>query len=492
MESDSSASIELSDQFRLELLSIAIKDPVSFVRTKKALGPDASPFEDPHAKWLWDLTENTIEETGEVPSSGLVTQEASATFDGEEFGDLMLLHHDLMRAEVSSPRALIKQAVKLGEQYRFGNHWSKVQKLVESGRILEAQAIMDARPWIIESTRTNGMRERRINRGYDDIDKFIADAKRRRDDPNGFRLSTGIAALDERMDGGPAVGDFTLVIGWTGRGKTTFAINLADAALRQGKGGLYLASEMRDQLITAKIFARSLHMKQNDIYVYRFDAAQERDFLAAIEARKRRFHRLLIVEQLGTETMTREGIIRAIEEAGDYLLDFSWLCVDTLDHCQLLPEYKRDPVRGFGANANWLSGVIDTYNLAGIIPTQSNREGSDRTELQHAANHSEGIRVAQNVVSINQTDITDERPQLDPTDDFDEMIKPRSVFGSLVISLLKCRFGEVGDVQVATDLAMSYMGDQIIDAYEELGLYDRHDRESTIANVAAHYNEEKL
>lgn len=484
-------TFELNDQFQLELLSCAIKDPVSFVRAKRALGPD-SPFHDPHVKWIWEFTEHTIEETGEVPSLGLVAQAAGSTFDGEEYGDLMMLHSDLMGHEPSSPRALIKQAVKLGEQYRFGIHMGKVSKLIAAGRLVEAQAIMDARPWIIDSTRTNGMRERRVNNGYDDLDKFIKDAQRRRDDPNGFRLSTGIAALDERMDGGPAVGDFILVIGWTGRGKTTFAINLVDAALRQGKGGLYLASEMRDQLITAKIFARSLHMKQNDIYVYRFDARQEREFLAAMEARKKLFHRLLRVEQLGTETMSREGIVRAIEEAGDYLIDFSWLCVDTLDHCQLLPEYKYNPVRGFGANANWLSGVIDTYNLAGIITTQSNREGSDRTELQHAANHSESIRVAQNVVSINRTDVTDERPQLDPTDDFEEMIKPRTTFGTLVISLLKCRFGEPGDVPVTTDLAMSYMGDQIIDAYEELGLYDLRDRDGTLQSVALHYSSQEM
>jgi replicative DNA helicase len=328
---------------------------------------------------------------------------------------------------------------------------------------------MDSRPWVIEDTRSNTMRERRISRGYDDIDEFIADAKRRRDDPAGFKLGTGIDELDLRMDGGPAKGQFTLIIGWTGRGKTTLAINLVDAALRQGKGGLYLPSEMRPQVITAKIFARSIRLKQNDIYVYRFDEKQEREFLQAIELRRKRFRKLLIIEQLGTETMTREGIVRAIEDAGEYLADFSWLVVDTLDHCQLLPEYRRDPVRGFGANANWLSGIIDTYDLAGFVTTQSNRQGAERTEMQHASNHSEGIRVAQNVLSINRTDVTDERPQLDPADDFEQMIKPRSIMGSLVVSLLKCRHGEIGDVKVATDLATSFIGDQLMDAHEELG-----------------------
>ena len=464
--------MELTEQYQTELLAAAWTNPTSFSRTRKAINGESKVFSNPHVQWLFDLAANTLDTSAELPSPGLVAQEASLSFKGEEYGDLILAHAEVMNKKPSSPNALIGRAVELGEMYRFKETTKRVDKLVSNGKYHEAKALMEARPWVIETTKLSRFRERRMNHGYDDVDKFIENAKARRDDPGGFRISTGILELDARMDGGPALGDMTLLIGWTGRGKSTLAVNLVDSALRQGKGGLFLPSEMRDELITAKIFARSLHMKQNDVYIYRFDSQQERDFLAAIEARRERFNRLLMVEQLGTESMDREGILRAIDDAAEYLRDFSWIVVDTLDHCQLLPEFKHNPVRGFGSNANWISGVTDDINVASIVTTQANRQGSDRTELQHAANHSEGIRVSQNVISVNHADITDKPDNLDPEDDFEELMKPPSVNGSVVLSLLKCRLGEPGDVHITTDLARSYMGDKIIDAYDELGRFD--------------------
>lgn len=464
------SEIDLAEPFQAELISAAYMSPANFARVRKAINADSAVFSNPHHRWLWDLGSNTVDTNGEIPSPGLIAQEAAASFRGEEYGDLIMLHHDIMGAPVSAPHAVIGRAVELGELHRFKQTTKKVDRLIADGRYAEAKRLVESREWIIEATKLSRFRERRMNHGYDDIDQFIINAKKRRDDPNGFRLSTGIAVLDQRMDGGPALGDMTLLIGWTGRGKSTLAVNMVDAFLRQGKGGLFLPSEMRDELILAKIFARSTHIAQNDIYVYRFPTPEhEKAFLEALELRRQRFKRLLVIEQLGVETMDRESILRAIDEAANYLADFSWLVVDTLDHCKLLPEFKRDKIAGFGANANWVAGVTDELNVASIVTTQSNREGSDRTELQHAANHSEGIRISQNVISINHADVTDDQPDLDPANDFDAMMAPPSTNGALQLSLLKCRFGLTGDIPITTDLAMSYMGDKIMDAYEELG-----------------------
>jgi circadian clock protein KaiC len=54
------------------------------------------------------------------------------------------------------------------------------------------------------------------------------------------RLSTGVRGLDKLMGGGPFAGSTTLVVGSTGSGKTTLALQFALEGVEQGEKVLYI------------------------------------------------------------------------------------------------------------------------------------------------------------------------------------------------------------------------------------------------------------
>ena len=61
--------------------------------------------------------------------------------------------------------------------------------------------------------------------------------------PEEARLSMGVPGLDELMGGGVPAGDALMIVGPTGSGKSTFAMQFASAALRRGKSGVVVVFE---------------------------------------------------------------------------------------------------------------------------------------------------------------------------------------------------------------------------------------------------------
>ena len=447
-------TLEFDPTFQADLLSACLTSKDRFSQASRFIKSDD--FSIPQIKWLWDLAKYSMDERGELPSSGLVIQEARQSFSAEELPTLIEVHKDLIGGR-DSPKSAIAVAAKYAEQERFRQISERHARMIENGQVREALALMESQEWKVEVKKF----DRRVNFGYDSLDELTNKAKARRDDPKAFKLKTRINELDELMGGGYPLGDLLLVIGWSGRGKSTLVTNLGHSALRQKRGGVYISSEMRDDLIAAKFFARNARIAQNTIYEYKFSPSEEMAYLDHMEKEREKMKKLLMIEQLGTSSMNRAGISRALDQAKDYLEDFSWAIIDTLDHCDSLPQYKNDPVRGMGANANWLSEEFDERNIAGLVTTQSNRGGAERTEMKHAANTSETFRVAQWVIAVNDLEGSDNRPDLE--DDGDDWMQAPDLFEGMVLSLHKARMGKPGDVKISTELGCSFMGDRKLD-----------------------------
>ncbi len=71
----------------------------------------------------------------------------------------------------------------------------------------------------------------------------IPEQQLERREPAKERFSTGVPGLDELMDGGIPAGDAAMIVGPTGSGKSTFAMQFASAALRRGKSGVVVVFE---------------------------------------------------------------------------------------------------------------------------------------------------------------------------------------------------------------------------------------------------------
>lgn len=440
--------------YQADLLSTLMTDKSRFIEARKFLNSES--FDIPQIKWMYDLACHTMDKHGELPSAGLVAQEARSSWSESEFPTIIEVHKDMVSGR-PSPKAIMSSAVKFAEAQRYMNTARQHDKLVELGKMQEARALMESQPWKISEQ----ISARRINFGYDDFDRLTEAAKARRDSPDMFKMSTGIKALDDQMDGGYPLGDMLLLIGWTGRGKSTLAMNLGDSVLQQDSGLVYISSEMRDQLITTKFFARRSRVAQNTIFEYRFTTKEEEEYLKFMTGQREKMKKLLMVEHLGINHTTRDGIQRSIDKAMTELKNLKAVVLDSIDHTKPLAQFARDKTAGFAANANWFAGLMEEMNLAGIVTTQSNREGAKHTSTEHAANTIEAARAAQWVIAVNDADDSKSNP--DPEDGIDEILQPARRFDHMNLLLDKARFGKRGNVEITTELGCSFMGDELID-----------------------------
>jgi KaiC/GvpD/RAD55 family RecA-like ATPase len=67
------------------------------------------------------------------------------------------------------------------------------------------------------------------------------------------RVTTGVAGLDEKMQGGFFRGSSNLITGKTGTGKTIFAVSFLYSGALEGEPGVYVTTEQREEDVKADI-----------------------------------------------------------------------------------------------------------------------------------------------------------------------------------------------------------------------------------------------
>lgn len=79
-------------------------------------------------------------------------------------------------------------------------------------------------------------------------------------------IPTGLASLDRALGGGLLPCGLSVLVAGTGRGKTGLAIQLALEWVRQGRSVLYLATEMDERQIIARVLAQTLGLPWLTVY----------------------------------------------------------------------------------------------------------------------------------------------------------------------------------------------------------------------------------
>lgn len=448
-------------EYQADLIAVCYQDKNAFNDVRGHIEPES--FTIPQLRWLWELGINGLDSHGEIPSVGVVAQEAVSSWSDNEFATLINVHADIVAREVSK-KSVIEQSIKFAEHARYLKAAERHGKLIQARDFSGARALMEAQGWRVEEARS----ERRIAYGYDDFDRLTAEAKARRDMPEDFKFKTNIAGLDDRMGGGYARKDMVGIVAFTGLGKTTLAINLMDALITAGHGVAMANSEMRPDILMAKLYARRSRIGHNIIYEYQFTPEMERQYLEFMAEQRDRLTKLLFIEQLGIGTMTRDKIKRVVDDAREFLKNLSAVCIDTLDHCRL--SRPNDPVNSHRENANWTHDLLVEEDIAGIVTTQANRDGAKETKLENLAGHLEIGRVSEFVIAINEN--ASEGTRANPDDDLDEILQKPSRFDMMRLDLVKARMGAKGQVPISTELGCSFMGDSEIERRAERGEMD--------------------
>lgn len=146
--------------------------------------------------------------------------------------------------------------------------------------------------------------------------------------PDRKRLSTGIAALDEMMNGGIPEGDSLLVAGASGTGKSLMATQFIAAGLRSGQPGIVAVFEERPDEYAARASEFGLDLKKSlddgsleIIYLRPLDLSVDEMMQELIDVVKRTGAKRLVIDSLagfemalapGFRTDFRESLYRMI------------------------------------------------------------------------------------------------------------------------------------------------------------------------------------
>lgn len=213
-------------------------------------------------------------------------------------------------------------------------------------------------------------------------------------------ISTGIVELDNCLRSkGWGKKELSLVMGGPKTGKTMGLANFALNAALAGKNVLYISLEVSKDIISERCDANLADIRINDL-----NADLERiQSTADVLARVMKKAGVLDIQEFPTGQMRPSDIRRLVEKRqADLNINYDLLVVDYADIMRSEANFseKRD---GLTSIYEDLRAIGQSYNLAVLTATQTNREGvkAKVADMTHVAEDLGKIRTADIVISIN-------------------------------------------------------------------------------------------
>ncbi|GAA0353141.1 hypothetical protein L9H26_19185 [Morganella psychrotolerans] len=213
-------------------------------------------------------------------------------------------------------------------------------------------------------------------------------------------ITTGYRAIDALLyHKGWGRKEMTLFMGFAKSGKSTgmgeFAINAALA----GFNVLYVSLEVHKEIIADRFDARLTETDMDELVDSRDRIAKTLKELGAGKTGK------MFVIQRPPGSVCPNDIVRMVEGIIATGVTLDMLVVDYAD--LMKSNYRSGDPREDTKNIYTdLRAVFDTYNVAGITASQTNREGgsSEVATMNHAADNIEKVRIADLIITINKTE----------------------------------------------------------------------------------------
>lgn len=213
-------------------------------------------------------------------------------------------------------------------------------------------------------------------------------------------ISTGIVELDNCLRSkGWGKKELSLVMGGPKTGKTMGLANFALNAALAGKNVLYISLEVSKDIISERCDANLADIRINDL-----NADLERiQSTADVLARVMKKAGVLDIQEFPTGQMRPSDVRRLVEKRqADLNINYDLLVVDYADIMRSEANFseKRD---GLTSIYEDLRAIGQSYNLAVLTATQTNREGvkAKVADMTHVAEDLGKIRTADIVISIN-------------------------------------------------------------------------------------------
>lgn len=218
------------------------------------------------------------------------------------------------------------------------------------------------------------------------------------------RVPTLIKSLDEALYGGLGVRELTCFIAPTGKGKTTFLVNLMYGFLSQGKNCLYLTLEMGIRDILRRLYRRILFASKEE-FSEGSDEERLKKWLNKFFGMSGAKGKVVYYppNSLGVEQVMEE--IKRIEFEDDIKID-----VLLIDHLDLMTSWTRS-IRQKESFSFWRLVVDELRQIAlkegipVVTATQSNRGSVNKTVITEVdVGESFGkVQSSDVVLTLNQT-----------------------------------------------------------------------------------------
>tara|TARA_R110000868_G_scaffold21019_8_gene87917 strand:- start:1590 stop:2999 length:1410 start_codon:yes stop_codon:yes gene_type:complete len=330
--------------------------------------------------------------------------------EGSIVRDFTLEHLNTIRGlTVKTPKLIQEEAVKFCKQQELSKAVKKIQKLIDTGKAEN----FDSASEFIKTALDVGYAKEDDTTLFEGINEVLADDYRN-------PILTGIAKLDEVMNGGLSKTELGVVVAPFGVGKTTLATKMANSAFNHGYNVLQVFFEDQPKVIKRKHYACWTNIELNNLGAYKDEVIEK------VKQMEENAKGGLKLKRFPSDGTTMKTIRKYIEKKISEGFRPDIILLDYIDCVQ--PSKKFDDVyAGEGNVMREFETMLSDFNIAGWTFVQGNRS-SIKAEVVEADQIGGSIKKGQ--IGHFIMSIAKSLPQKDS--------------GHANIAILKSRFGRDG------------------------------------------------
>lgn len=212
-------------------------------------------------------------------------------------------------------------------------------------------------------------------------------------------VPTGIDGIDNALEGGLGKGEFGIIIGPSGFGKTTITTAMANHAARNGFKVLQIVFEDKEKQIQRKHIGKITGIESKDL-----SKPENIENVKAIMAETKIFDDNLIIKKFNTGEITvphLRNYIKRLKNTG-FIPDL--VIIDYFE-CLVASKNFKDEWTGEGHTMRQLEALASDLDFALWVPTQGTKDSLNSTivTMDKAGGSFKKMQIAHIVISIART-----------------------------------------------------------------------------------------
>lgn len=215
----------------------------------------------------------------------------------------------------------------------------------------------------------------------EDVDSLLDDIAENGDGVE--RIATGLQCFDTVTNGGVGKGELTVIMGNSGRGKTTLGQNIVASAVSQGLNALHVSLENNKKTIALNYLQILTGASREDIIAHKNEYKEElKAMFGNGKSGDANLGRLCIL-QYPTRGITPSALEAKLEDYKGKGILFDEILADYPSIMAPETPMPNAPHKEVLLNYETMRGISIRWNAAVIAPAQANRGGEGKSALSN-------------------------------------------------------------------------------------------------------------